>query len=90
MVVELPELFEQRVNNISDEELKIRGITREQMRIRMGKRILKDQQSSPKIGAEAPDFELEVLDATGKRTGNFQKLSDYRGTPVALIFGSYT
>ena len=46
--------------------------------------------SSPKPGAKAPDFELELLSPVGKRTGTTRRLSDYRGTPVALVFGSYT
>ncbi len=46
--------------------------------------------SSPKAGTSAPDFELELLSAVGKRTGTTRRLSDYLGTPVALIFGSYT
>jgi hypothetical protein len=33
---------------------------------------------------------LEILDAKGQRTGEYQKLSSYRGTPVGLVFGSYT
>ncbi len=46
--------------------------------------------SSPKPGVKAPDFELELLSLLGKRTGATRRLSDYGGTPVALIFGSYT
>ena len=48
------------------------------------------ESSSPKPGAKAPDFELELLSPVGKRTSTTRRLSDYRGTPVALIFGSYT
>lgn len=40
----------------------------------------------PKVGEQAPDFELSTLD--GKRK---IKLSSYRGKkPVVLVFGSYT
>jgi hypothetical protein len=46
--------------------------------------------SSPKPGTKAPDFELELLSPVGKRTGMTRHLADYRGAPVALIFGSYT
>ncbi len=50
-----------------------------------------DRQSAAlKIGDEAPDFEIERLDRSKKRTGEFVKLSDLRGRPVALAFGSYT
>lgn len=45
---------------------------------------------APEIGAMAPNFEIECLSATGARTGQNFRLSETRGTPVALIFGSYT
>ncbi|MEE9280214.1 MAG: hypothetical protein V3V67_08575 [Myxococcota bacterium] len=48
------------------------------------------ERSSPKPGMKAPDFELELLSPQGKRTGEMRRLSDYRGRPVALTFGSYT
>jgi len=43
-------------------------------------------QKSPKVGDEAPDFELQDPE------GNVRvRLSDFRGKrPVALVFGSYT
>ena len=37
------------------------------------------------VGDEAPDFELEYHDHSGK-----MRLSDLRGRPVVLVFGSYT
>ncbi len=41
----------------------------------------------PKVGDDAPDFELPMLGMKGKTV----KLSSFRGDqPVALIFGSYT
>ena len=48
------------------------------------------QDGVPKIGDMAPDFEIERLDRSKKRTGEFVKLSNLRGRPVALAFGSYT
>jgi len=45
---------------------------------------------SPRPGAEAPDWELELVSAQGERNGEMRRLSDHRGRPVALIFGSYT
>ena len=48
------------------------------------------QSQVPKVGDNAPDFELERLDRTKKRTGDYVKLSDLRGKSVALCFGSYT
>jgi peroxiredoxin len=44
----------------------------------------------PQPGAEAPDFVAEVLDRDRKRTGETVRLSDLRGKPVGIVFGSYT
>ncbi len=44
----------------------------------------------PKIGEAAPDFVADVLDRERKRTGEQVRLSDLRGKPVGLVFGSYT
>jgi hypothetical protein len=44
----------------------------------------------PPVGSEAPDFVADVLDRDRKRTGENVKLSDLRGKPVGLVFGSYT
>jgi hypothetical protein len=48
------------------------------------------EKIAPRIGEIAPDSTLERLSATGKRTGETFQLSQARGRPVALIFGSYT
>jgi len=48
------------------------------------------QAAALKVGDLAPDFEIERLDRAKKRTGEFVKLSNLRGRPVALAFGSYT
>ncbi len=45
---------------------------------------------APAIGTQAPDFRLERLDIRGKASGNYESLANHRGTPVALLFGSYT
>jgi len=44
----------------------------------------------PQVGSVAPDFVADVLDRGRKRTGEQVRLSDLRGAPVGLIFGSYT
>jgi hypothetical protein len=44
------------------------------------------EDGAPQVGAVAPDFDLAVLDGDGARV----RLSDLRGRPVGLIFGSYT
>ena len=65
------------------------GFSRAEFEDRWRERLERDQ-GSPTIGSIAPDFELEVLSRTGKRTGNLLKLSSFYGKPIGLIFGSYT
>ena len=48
------------------------------------------QARVPQPGSAAPDFELEALGADGARAGERVRLSALKGTPVALVFGSYT
>ena len=44
----------------------------------------------PGIGTEAPDFVADVLGANRQRTGEQVRLSDLRGKPVGIAFGSFT
>lgn len=44
----------------------------------------------PQVGSLAPDFVADVLDRSRKRTGETVRLSDLRGKPVGIVFGSYT
>ena len=48
------------------------------------------EKRTPAVGSPAPEFELERLSLEGERTGETVRLADYRGRPVALVFGSYT
>ena len=48
------------------------------------------QVKVPQPGDDAPDFEIDVLAPDRQRTGETVKLSNLRGKPVALMFGSYT
>ena len=89
MVMTLPQILEDRINNISDDELEFRGWTRDGMRAGYERRLEADKDS-PQIGDVAPEFELERLSTSGGRTGEMMKLSGLRGKPVGLIFGSYT
>ena len=89
MAMTLPQILEDRINNISDDELEFRGWTRDGMRAGYERRLEADKDS-PQIGDVAPDFELERLSASGGRIGEMMKLSGLRGKPVGLIFGSYT
>ena len=90
MSVELPEKFEKIVVNATDEWLETRGKTRDELRRFIEKRVLNDREKAPKVGENAPDFVAERLDDFGKRTGEMVKLSSNFGSPVGLIFGSYT
>ncbi|MBI1983405.1 MAG: hypothetical protein HYS61_04315 [Acidobacteria bacterium] len=69
------------------------GLTRQEYLVQyeawVRERLLRDQ-SAPKVGEPAPDFEIERLTPAGKRTGEAFRLSSTRGRPVALVFGSYT
>ena len=72
-----PELFEKM--NISKEEF-----------TEVVARMKERDARTPALGTEAADFELELLSLEGKRSGELRRLSDHRGRPVALVFGSYT
>ena len=85
MTIELPP----QIEKLTDEELKKRGMNREEFTKRWAERLKLDE-SSPRVGEPAPDFELELLSFTGKRTGELFKLSSACGKPLGLIFGSYT
>ena len=81
--------FADRLNAMSDEELRFRGWTREGMRADYARRLEEDRMS-PQVGDPAPDFRLERLGPAGERTGTYLQLSAWRGHPVGVIFGSYT
>ena len=53
---------------------------------RLREAMARREERAPKVGEEAPEFELPVLHGDGKTV----RLSELRGKPVALIFGSYT
>lgn len=89
MTIVLPQVLEDRINGISDDELAFRGWTRDGMRAGYERRLEADK-NSPQPGDQAPDFTLELLSATGARTGEPLSLSSLRGKPVGLIFGSFT
>ena len=65
------------------------GISKDEF-IQVMTRMKEREARTPAIGSVAADFELELLDASGARTGEMRKLSSHRGRPVALVFGSYT
>ncbi len=89
MAVKLPPRLEQAVRGITEEALALRKITREEWGAFLEWRVSRDG-ASPAVGDPAPDVELEIIDADAGRTGEYRRLSSYRGTPVGLIFGSIT
>ena len=46
--------------------------------------------TDPMIGRMAPDFALPLLDQESGELGLTIRLSELRGQPVVLVFGSYT
>lgn len=48
--------------------------------------MMRRDEIAPNVGDEAPDLDLPILHGDGERVS----LSDLRGQPVTLIFGSYT
>jgi hypothetical protein len=48
------------------------------------------ESNVPKVGEVAPDFVADVLDRGRQRTGEQVRLSDLRGKPVGIVFGSFT
>lgn len=69
--------------------LEISDITEEQFDAHMAEEKARETMV-PRVGVEAPDFVADVLDRERKRTGEQVRLSDLRGQPVGLVFGSYT
>ncbi len=90
MLVEQPKKFKNIVINAADKWLETRGMTRDQLRSFIEKRVIRDRKKAPKVGDDAPDFELEKLDNHDKRTNETLRLSESFGNPISLIFGSYT
>ncbi len=69
--------------------LEISDITEEQFEAQMAEQKAREA-IVPKVGSEAPDFVADVLGRDRKRTGEQVRLSDLRGQPVGIVFGSFT
>ncbi|MDH3233975.1 MAG: peroxiredoxin family protein [Alphaproteobacteria bacterium] len=69
--------------------LEISDITPEQFDAHMAEQKAREA-IVPKVGAEAPDFVADVLGENRQRTGAQVRLSDLRGKPVGIVFGSFT
>lgn len=53
-------------------------------------RMNEREQKAPALGHEAPDFSLRRISREGGLTEERVRLSNLRGRPTALVFGSYT
>ncbi|MCY4552000.1 MAG: hypothetical protein OXC28_27005 [Defluviicoccus sp.] len=69
--------------------LEISDITEAQFDAHMAQRKARES-AVPRVGSMAPDFVADRLDRNRRRTGERVRLSDYRGKPVAIAFGSFT
>jgi len=69
--------------------IEISDITAEQFDTHMAEQKAREA-IVPKVGSEAPDFVADVLGDNRQRTGEQVRLSDLRGQPVGIIFGSFT
>ena len=69
--------------------LEISKIGREELDAHMEEEKAREAQV-PQVGSEAPDFVAELLGPNRQRTGDQVRLSDLRGKPVGIAFGSYT
>jgi hypothetical protein len=76
-------------DTLPDEALERLNTSREALRELLAHMQAREARA-PAVGAVAPEFTGELLSPTGQRTGKSVRLSDYRGRPVALLFGSYT
>ena len=69
--------------------LEISDITEAQCDAHMAEQKAREA-AVPRVGSMAPDFVADRLDRNRRRTGERVRLSDYRGKPVAIAFGSFT
>ncbi len=48
------------------------------------------EAAAPRVDESAPEFRAERLSEDGSRSGEYISLSDFNGSNLALLFGSYT
>jgi len=76
-------------DTLPDEAFERMNTTREALRELIAHMRVREA-CAPAVGSFAPDFAGELLSLAGERTGTTVRLSEHRGRPVALLFGSYT
>jgi hypothetical protein len=77
------------LENLTAEQWEQIGLTPDEFRANIA-RMEEREKTAPKVGDVAPAFDIKRLGKGGTPTGERMRLSDFRGKPVALIFGSYT
>ena len=80
-------LMDVDLDEIPDKMFQKMGITRDGFR-EIQKMMADRDANTPALGDLAPDFEIERLSPEGQRTGETFRLSENRGRPVAMVFGS--
>lgn len=73
----------------TDDDLTAKNLSRDGYKAIRAARVERERHA-PNPGELTPDFTIERLSSDGKRTNEICQLSQSRGKPVALIFGSYT
>ncbi len=77
------------LSNLTPDQWEQLGLSPEEFNAEMAK-MVEREKLAPCVGDPAPDFQIKRLSKDGNLTGESVRLSDLRGRPVALVFGSYT
>ena len=64
-------------------------LTREAYEVMVRERSIRDALA-PKVGERAPDFVANKLVSEIAQPQDYFQLSEQRGRPIAIVFGSYT
>ena len=69
--------------------LEISDITEDEFDAHMARESAREAMV-PAVGTNAPEFVADVLGPNRQRSGEQVRLSDLRGKPVGIAFGSFT
>ena len=69
--------------------LEISDITEDEFESHMARERAREAKV-PAVGMDAPDFVADVLGPNRQRSGEQVRLSNLRGKPVGIAFGSFT
>ncbi|WP_137701093.1 deiodinase-like protein [Marimonas lutisalis] len=80
-----------QMDSMSDAEFEdAMSLSKAEFRDYLDKAAAGEERCQADIGQPAPDFSAHVLTEDGEVSSDLLKLSELRGAPVSLIFGSYT